>query len=95
MWLQVAAEHGAPGLLLFLTFCWMTAARLFTSLRATSDEGMRWLLTALLVSLLGYFASATFLSFTFVRYFWCILALCWCGIHAAENDSSPAASIAS
>ena len=94
MWLQVAAEYGAPGLLLFLTFCWMTASQLYSSLRATTDDTTRWLLTALLVSLLGYFASATFLSFTFIRYFWCILALCWCGIHVtqleAEANQAPA-----
>lgn len=85
MWLQVAAEHGMPGLVLFLTVCWMTASRLYQALRGTHDDASRWLLTALLVSLLGYFASGTLLSFTFIRYFWCVLALCWCGIHAVEN----------
>ncbi len=90
LYLQVAAEHGLPGLVLFLLICWQTVSGLQRALRAADDDETCWLLTALQLSLLGYLLSGMFLSFSFVRYFWLLLALCWVGISLARPAAQEA-----
>jgi hypothetical protein len=84
-YLQIAAENGIVGLALFLLICWRTFAALWNSVRTTECERLNWLLTAVFVSYVGYVSGSVLLSFTFVRYFWLILAISWVAIDLAEK----------
>ncbi len=85
-YLQVAAEHGAFGIVLFLVICWRTLTSLLRAVRETDSPGLKWMLTAILVSYVGYMTGSALLSFTFIRYFWLILAMSWVAIDLAERE---------
>lgn len=84
MYLQVAAEHGTIGFVLFMMICWQTFAGLWNAAWRVEDANLKWLLTAILVAYIGYMTGAIFLSFTFIRYFWFLLAISWVAIDLAK-----------
>ncbi|MFK7822009.1 MAG: O-antigen ligase family protein [Planctomycetaceae bacterium] len=86
-YLQIAAENGIFGLILFLVICSRTFTALWRSIRTTECERLSWLLTAVFVSYVGYLTGSILLSFTFVRYFWLILAISWVAIDLAEASN--------
>ena len=90
MYLQVAAEHGTIGLILFMMICWKTFAGLWSAAWRVEDENLKWLLTAIVVAYIGYLTGAIFLSFTFIRYFWFLLAISWVAIDLAKPADAKA-----
>jgi O-antigen ligase len=91
MYLQVAAEHGTIGFILFMMICWKTFAGLWSAAWRVEDADLKWLLTAILIAYVGYMTAALFLSFTFIRYFWFLLAISWVAIDLAKPANAKVA----
>ena len=72
-YLEVAAEHGLVGLLLFGGIMYMTLARLQFArglFKHTGDRQLAELAVALQIGFLGYMVSALFYHGSYPRYFW-------------------------
>lgn len=77
MFLEIPAETGIPGMLLFLS---MLAATILSVLRTrtqicNSDRDNAQILSAFLLAMTGYLVMGIFLHMSYVRYFWLMLAM--------------------
>jgi O-antigen ligase len=78
MYLEVLAELGIPGLILFLIlifFCLGCALAALSRFRALGEERMQALTTAISVSLIGLLAADLFASEQYARELWLLLGL--------------------
>jgi putative inorganic carbon (HCO3(-)) transporter len=77
LFLGIAAETGALGLICFLLIVGLTLYRLNTTRREVLDErpDLANTVTGWLLAIVAYLATGMFLHFAYVRYFWLILAL--------------------
>ena len=77
-YLEVAAEHGVVGLVLFCGIMFMTLARLQFArglLRGAGDHQLAELAIALQIGFIGYMVSALFYHGSYPRYLWLQVAL--------------------
>ncbi|MBC7965500.1 MAG: O-antigen ligase family protein [Fuerstia sp.] len=77
LFLEVAAESGLPGILLFLG---MLAASVLSLLRIRQqvvgrDRELEQTVSGFLLALTGYLAMGIFLHMSYIRYFWLMLAM--------------------
>lgn len=79
LYLDVAAEHGLPGLLCFLAIPGITLLDLMRTRRrcliAHRDPEIANLLTGFVLMITAYLTSGIFAHFSFIRYFWLMMAL--------------------
>jgi putative inorganic carbon (HCO3(-)) transporter len=77
LYLEMAAELGVVGLSLFLAIVFSTMRNLWRCRQRmqAEDADAADLATAFLLSLLGFLSTAVFLSFSYERYLWFILAV--------------------
>jgi O-antigen ligase len=92
LYLGVAAEDGALGLICFLLI-------LFVSLRGLARARKRWLeerpelanlATGFLVAIISYLTTGLFLHFAYIRFFWLIMALASAAVMIAEHEAERA-----
>ncbi len=77
MFLEIPAETGVPGMLLFLS---MLAATILSLLRTRSQTAetnpeLEQTVSAFLLAITGYLVMGVFLHMSYVRYFWLMLAM--------------------
>ena len=77
MYLEIPAELGFPGLLIFAAMLFATCRRLLQAsrLNQSGHDGASQTSSAILLSLIGYLVMGVFLHMSYVRYFWLVLAL--------------------
>ena len=78
LYLEIAAETGVLGLVIFAAIVAMTLAHLRSANRALADEGLReaaGVAKALELAVIGYLISALFLHGHFQRYLWLMFGL--------------------
>jgi O-antigen ligase len=106
MYLGIAAETGALGLMCFLLIVFVTARNLarlrrYCLRRHTEFANM---LTGFLLAIASYLTTGLFLSFAYERFFWLILALAGATSHVVEtrilqdmqlSDTEPAGGVSS
>jgi O-antigen ligase len=92
LYLGVAAENGALGLICFLLI-------LFVSLRGLARVRKRWLeerpelanlATGFLVAIISYMTTGLFLHFAYIRFFWLIMALAGAAVTIARQETAQA-----
>jgi O-antigen ligase len=90
MYLEVAAETGAFGLLAFLSLLWVLLHGLWAGWRR-----LRWrypdlaqLSAALLLSCATYLVTATFLQLSYQRYFWLLVAIASAAMHLIDKEEA-------
>jgi O-antigen ligase len=77
MFLEIPAETGLPGMMLFLS---MLAATILSLLRTRSqimdsERELEQTVSAFLLAMTGYLVMGIFLHMSYVRYFWLMLAM--------------------
>ncbi|HUT11658.1 MAG TPA: O-antigen ligase family protein [Thermoguttaceae bacterium] len=86
LFLGIAAELGAPGILAFLAIVgvalWNLARARRRCLRGRPD--LAHLVTGFMLAIVAYLAVGFFLHFAYVRYFWLMLALAGAACYAAR-----------
>lgn len=77
MFLEIPAETGVPGMLLFLTMLGATILSLLRArtLVADTDHDLEQTASAFLLAITGYLVMGIFLHMSYVRYFWLMLAM--------------------
>lgn len=77
MFLEIPAETGAPGMLLFLTMLGATILSLLRAraLVADTDRELEQTASAFLLAITGYLVMGVFLHMSYVRYFWLMFAM--------------------
>ncbi len=75
--MEIAAEHGALGLVSFLAILFVTFRELSQVRRRLLDDrpDIANLATGFILAIATYLATGLFLHFSYVRYFWLMLAL--------------------
>jgi putative inorganic carbon (HCO3(-)) transporter len=83
LYLEIAAETGVLGLIVFLAIVGFTLAHLYQRRRqwADWDPERSELATAFALSLSAYLVTAVFLHMAFQQYFWLLLACCGTAVH--------------
>lgn len=74
-YLEIAAETGIVGLLLYLAILGVTLRELWRARQLASDESQLTQATAFILVVVVMMSTGLFLSFAFERYYWFILAL--------------------
>ena len=93
MFLEIPAETGLPGMILFLG---MLTTSIFTLLRIRqmvigTDRELEQTVSGFLLALTGYLVMGVFLHMSYIRYFWLMLALadaCNYVIQTSANEAS-------
>ncbi len=93
MFLEIPAETGIPGMLLFMS---MLASTILSVLRTrsqfiNSDRETEQTVSAFLLAMTGYLVMGIFLHMSYVRYFWLILAMtdaATCVARMADNPTT-------
>lgn len=77
LYLELAAEHGIPGLCCFLAMVGVSLANLVRMKRwwRGRDKQMEYMASGYILALASYLTTAIFLHFSYARYFWLVLAL--------------------
>jgi len=90
LYLDIAAENGALGLLLFLAIAALTLQRLHRARKLCASEhpDLSRTAAATFVALLSYLATGVFLHFSYQRYYFLVLALAWSVILIAERAAA-------
>jgi putative inorganic carbon (hco3(-)) transporter len=83
--IEIMGETGLIGLLLWISILYFTCTNLISRFQKTEDESQRWFFGALLLSVVGYVASAMFVTLEYETYY-IILAMCTA---AATNPYQP------
>lgn len=79
LYLEIAAETGLPGLILFgavLVTCFLYLRRARRAFRRAGDESSASLALAFQLALTGYLVSSLFLHGHFLRYLWLLFGFC-------------------
>ena len=74
-YLEIAAETGIIGLLLYLGILGVTLRELWRARQLANDESQQIQATAFILVVVVMMSTGLFLSFAFERYYWFILAL--------------------
>jgi O-antigen ligase len=90
LYLDIAADLGLAGLLVFLALNATALRSLVRVRRRTTDPDLRGLATALILSIAAYLVSGLFLHFSFVRYYWLFVAFAATVVSVAERPPPPA-----
>ena len=93
LYLQIAAETGLVGLVVFAVILALTLRRLRAArrlFRAANDERSRGLVTSLLLGFLGYLTTSLILHGDYVRCFWLLVALAIAASKIAEHAAAQA-----
>jgi putative inorganic carbon (hco3(-)) transporter len=96
IYLQLAAELGIVGLLLFMGIVlasFVAAERAASMAKALGDQDLELLARSLLLSLVGFMASDVFLSGEFAKQLYLVFALCPAALAIARTQSSPDAEL--
>ena len=77
LYLELSAEHGIPGLICFSAMVGVTLMNLVRMRRSwrARDRRMEYLATGYILALASYLTTGLFLHFSYIRYFWLVLAL--------------------
>ena len=77
LYLELSAEHGLPGLICFMAMTGMTLVNLTRMRRLwrSRDRRMEYMATGYILALASYLTTGLFLHFSYIRYFWLVLAL--------------------
>jgi O-antigen ligase len=77
LYLELAAEHGIPGLLCFLAMVGVSLTNLVRMKRwwAGRDQRMEYLASGYILAIASYLSTGLFLHFSYARYFWLVLAI--------------------
>lgn len=86
MYLEIPAETGFPGLMLFLGMVTASLSRLYRASR-TANQELSQTGAALLLSMVGYLLMGIFLHMSYVRYFWMLLAMVDAGTYVLNRSS--------
>lgn len=86
LYLELAAETGVLGLGAFFGIVAYLMYTLWRLRAATLAWAPDWsdLMTAALLALVAYFATAIFLHLSYIRYYWLLVALCGAACHAVS-----------
>ena len=92
LYLGIAAEQGLFGIACFLAILYLTMRDLNTTRRrfANSDPQASMMAAAFLVAMISYMASGMFADFSYVRYFWMMLALANASVLIANRSPAGA-----
>ena len=88
LYLEVAAEQGVVGLVLFFAMLWFTFKTMRRSqalLSNAGQEGDADMMRSMEYGLVGYLVAAIFLHMAYPRPFWFMLGLCMSTLHIAQN----------
>ena len=90
LYLGIAAELGAPGLIVYLLIMFITLRNLARARRRClltnpRDANMA---TGFMLALAAYLTTRLFLHFAYIRYFWLMLALAGAAARVAEGGSA-------
>jgi O-antigen ligase len=90
LYLEMAAETGVVGLIVFLAIPAWLAVRLWFLRRYWShvNEERALLASAFLMALIGYFGTAVFLHLAYQRYYWLLLGLTGAAVHLLSQRSA-------
>lgn len=93
LYLGIASDNGALGLLCFLAILFVTLRGLILARKRWLDSrtGLANLITGLLMALVSYMATGLFLHMSYVRYFWLVLALAHAAIEISKQENPNAA----
>jgi O-antigen ligase len=88
LYLEIGADLGVPGLLVFLAILGVTMLQLWRLRRAWETLSPRnsEIATALFLMLLGYAMTGMFLHLAYARYFWFLIAVANAAIWLLERD---------
>ena len=91
MFLEIPAETGLPGMMLFLS---MLAATILSLLRTRSqimdsERELEQTVSAFLLAMTGYLVMGIFLHMSYVRYFWLMLAMTDAATCVARMSNKP------
>jgi len=86
LYLEIAAETGVAGLLVFLAILFSPMQRLWRMRRAADDPLARDLATAFVLSLLAYLGTGVFLHLAYQRYLWFLIALAGAAVHVLASE---------
>lgn len=77
LYLEIAAEHGLPGLICFLIMAGVSLHQLARTRFAcrSADPQLSYWAAGFLLAIASYLATGLFLHFSYARYFWLVLAL--------------------
>jgi len=88
LYLSVAAEHGIPGLICLVLMVGMTIGHLLQLRRTVQHVSppLAYLLSGFALALTAYMATGMFGHFSFVRFFWLMMALANAAICVAHRE---------
>jgi len=88
LFLGIAAELGAPGILAFLAIAGVALWKLARARRRclVQRPDLAHLVTGFMLAIVAYLAVGFFLHFAYVRYFWLMLALAGAACYAARPE---------
>ena len=90
LYLEIAAERGLAGLLMFGSIVVLAMRQVFRASKKFKDMGneqMTGLSAAMGISLITYLVTAFFLHDAFPRFFWVLVGICWAIPPIAKNLS--------
>jgi O-antigen ligase len=95
LYLELAADMGAVGLITFMAVPMVMARRLWQMRRRLRDirPDLAHLATAILLGIFGYFGTATFLHLSYQRYYWFLLGLAGAALQVFSAETAREASV--
>ncbi len=91
LYFQILAERGLIGFSVFIIIMFITFRNLYRSKKIFEDKqlfDLAGISSALIVSMIIYMFSSTFLHDTFIRYFWILMGIAWSIPNLAENEDN-------
>jgi O-antigen ligase len=93
LFLGIAAEHGALGLICFLLILYVTLRELSHARRhwLTTRPAFAFLATGFMLAVVSYMLTGIFIHFAYIRYFWLVMAMAGAVAYIARHEDEPMA----